>query len=473
MSPSFGTRLDNLAWRLFVAGLCAHILLSAHALLHLGYPYEAPLLGPFPFKIHPGTYLMAIALFVALISRGHPARSALHVARREPLLALHLGVMVGSLAWLLWRHGTSGAAFMVDTHWMPAIAAMTLMHFNDERRAYLLRLLAALIAINAAIALLEYVLQARLIPLYLAGQASGFAEETHFRASALLGHPLTNAKLAAMLLPIALFLPMRAIWRWGHVALILLSLLAFGGRASLAVALLVYGSWGGFRLLQDLVRGRFSYLQLTGGVVIAMLAIAGLVGVVIVTGLGERIFASLYLDNSASVRLRVLSAYDHLTAEELWFGISARDIDVVALRLGLDPRYEAIENGWIYLSMQLGLIGFAVWMVGFGSLMLWLIRRGPGLALAGVFIFLTSASTSNALASKSISQGLAVTYVVGAAAQLRLNRRRAAQAAQALALAGRRRPIPAAGGVPEARRASAGGSMPSGPRGPLPAGSIG
>lgn len=351
---------------------------------------------------------------------------------------------------------------MIDTHWLPAIAAMTLVHFNDERRAFLLRLMAVLIAVNAALALLEYAMQARLIPLYMAGQASGFAEEEHFRSSALLGHPLTNAMQSALLMPIAMFLGMRALWRWSHLILILLSMLAFGGRASLALALIVYGIYGFCVLWSNLIRGRYSYLQLTGGAAIAILSIAGLVGVVIATGLGERIFASLYLDNSANVRLRVLSAYDYVTAEELWFGISAREIDIVALRLGLDPRYEAIENGWIYLSMQLGLIAFAAWFVGFACLVVWLWRRGPALVLAGVFTFLLSASSNNALASKSIDLGMVVTYVVGAAAALRLRQRESLQAAQALALNGRKRPIPALVGGSDARPASAGGSMPLG-----------
>jgi hypothetical protein len=462
MINGFAVRMDTLAWRLYVAGFCVHFFLSAHALLHLGYPYEAPLLGPFPFKIHPGTYLMVAALLAALISRGHPVRSGFELARREPLLVLHLGAMVSSLLWLLWRHGTSGAAFMIDTHWMPAIAAMTLLHFDDERRAYLLRLLGAFIVVNALVSLLEYALQARLIPLYLAGQPSGFAESDHFRSSALLGHPLTNSKVAALLLPLALFLPMGALRRWAYVLLVFLSLLAFGGRAALAVALLVYGCWGGIWLLTSLVKGRFSYLQLTGGAVVAMVAIGVLSGVVIVTGLGERIFASLYLDSSASVRLRVLSAYEHLSVDELWFGISAREIDGVALRLGLDPKYEAIENGWIYLSMQLGLLAFGAWTLGFCSLMLWLMRKGPGLACAGVIVFVLTASTSNSFASKSIAQGLLVVYVVGAAAQRRLDRQRAMQMAQALATSGRRRPMPGWGAGTGARRSPAGGSMPLG-----------
>lgn len=429
--------LDRAAWALLLAGLCLHLLLSSHALIALGYPYEAPLLGPFPFKIHPGTYLVALALLCALASRGNPLGAAWRAARAHPLPTLHLLVMVGCLVWLVWRHGTSGAAYFVDTHWMPALVALTLMHLDDRRRAVLLKLLAIAIAGNALVALAEYATAQRLVPLAMSGQFSGFSFGDHFRSSAFLGHPLVNAKVTGMLLPCVLLLPLRAAWRWLHVLLLLLAMLAFGGRAGLAIAAVIYGTWGLLFLLNEAVRGRWSYLQLTGGSVLLLLVAAAVVGVVLATGIGDRIFSTFYLDNSASVRLRVWEIYGLVSAQDLWLGMSAREIDKVALKLGLDPQFEAIENGWIVLSLQLGLVVFALWLLGFGCLLLWLFRQSSGLVAAGVVVYLLNASTTNALAAKTISQGLMVTFVVSAAAQRREAARHAALLAQARAVAGR------------------------------------
>lgn len=427
---SLSSRMQSAGWWSLVCGLSLHFLLSPHALLSLGYPYEAPLLGPFPFKIHPGTYLVALAAICFLVSRGHPLKAAGRVAASEPLLAVHFGAVVLALAWLLWRHGTSGAAFMIDTHWLPALVALSLLHVDDRHRVLLLKGLLALALANAAIALAEAAGQARLVPLYLQGQSSGFAQEDHFRASALLGHPLTNAKMAATLLPIALLVWSRGVARWAAVALIGLSLLAFGGRASLGIAVLGYGAYAGLQVLRGVLTGRYSYLQLVGGSLAAIVALALLVGVVVATGLGERIFANLYLDNSASVRLRVWQAYELVSLEQLLFGISAREIDSVALRLGLDLDYEAIENGWIYLSLQLGLLAFGVWFVGFMCLVAWVMRQAAPLAAVGVAIYLLVASTTNSLASKTITQGLLVTYAVASGAAAR---RQAARASVATA----------------------------------------
>jgi hypothetical protein len=423
--------LHTLAWRLLVTGLCLQLLLSSHRLIGFGWPYEAPLYGPFPFKVHPGTYLIALSLVCVLCSRGNPLGSALRAARAHPLLAAYAGAMVAGLLWLLARHGTSGAAFMVDTHWSPALVAFALMHFEDERRASLLRLLGVFIAINALVALGEYATAQRLTPLYMEGQAEGFAAEQHFRSSALLGHPLVNSQLTATLLPVALLLTLRAHWRWLHVGLLLLALLAFGGRTGLALVIVVYGIWAALKLADDAVHGRFSYLQLTGGSLLLTAAAAVLLGFVWVSGIGQRIFATLHLDNSAQVRLLAWNAFQHLDAVQLWLGTSSQEINAIALKMGLDPVYEAIENGWIVLAMQFGLVFFAVWLAGFSSLMWWMCRQAPPLVLAGIVVYMVNASTTNAFASKNITQGVLLVYVVAAAAHVRVRERSVQRAAKA------------------------------------------
>lgn len=417
--------LDTLAWRLLAAGLFVQVVFSTHLLLHLGYPYEGPLAGAFPFKIHPGTYLVVGSLACSLAARGHPLRAFGVAAAREPALATAFVIMVACLLWVLVRHGTSGAAFIVDTHWLPPLAALAVLHVDDRRRALLLKLLAVLIAANALLALGEYAAKQRLTPIFLQGPNGGFSQEDHFRSSALLGHPLENAMITMTLLPIGLLMPWRPLLRWGHLGLLLLSMLAFGGRASLFTALLMYGGWGAWWLARQALGGRFSYLQLTGGSVLLLLALAGLAGVVVVTGLGERIFESLYLDNSASIRLLVWSAYEHVDAADLLLGISAREIDLVGIKLGLDPDFEAIENGWIYLSLLLGLPVFALWCAGFVCLYGRLFREAPALLRVALAAYLLSASTTNLYGAKSISQGLITAYVFAAAGMVRQQRRAA------------------------------------------------
>ena len=448
--------LDALAWRLLVAGLCMHLCVSRHLLLLLGFPYESPLAGPFPFKVHPGTYLTVLSLLCSLASRGNPLRTMGVAARREPALTLGLAVMVACLAWVVLRHGTSGAAFIIDTHWLPALAAFAQLHMDDRRRAFLLKLIAVVMAVNAALALGEHALQQRLIPLYLQGPNGGYFVDTHFRSSALLGHPLENATLTAALLPIGLLMPWPPLWRWLHLLLLLLSMLAFGGRAGLAAALALYGAWGLWRMAESLLRGRFSYLQLTGGSVVLVVVLAALAGVVALTGLGDRIFATLYLDNSAGVRLRVWQAYEYVGAEGLWLGLSAREIDALALQLGLDPDFEAIENGWIYLSLLLGLPVFGLWLAGFAVMSARLLREAPPVVRVALLTFLVSASTSNFLGAKSVGVGLMATYALAAGAMVR----RTAAAAPT--------PRAQAGAPGDRRSVRDGGSGPGAPAAPRP-----
>jgi O-antigen ligase len=155
-----------------------------------------------------------------------------------------------------------------------------------------------------------------------------------------------------------------------------------------------------------------TYLQLTGGSLAGMLGITALVGTVAATGLGDRIFNNLSLDSSASVRLRVWDAFDYLSTTDVWMGVSPLEIDHISLRMGLDPTYEAIENFWIYLFMQFGLIGFIPFLVGLACLlrMLWKSTNTP-LKLS-IVLYLLVGSTANTLASKTVSLMLLTTAIL-------------------------------------------------------------
>ena len=109
---------DTLPWLLFISGLTLSFLLSAQALLELGIPYDAPY-GPMVAKLHPGSYLLILAWLAALLRHGNPLVVAARLARRQPVLAAYMACMVLVFVWVVLRHGTSGAAYIVQTLWVP------------------------------------------------------------------------------------------------------------------------------------------------------------------------------------------------------------------------------------------------------------------------------------------------------------------------------------------------------------------
>ena len=402
----------QIAWALLVAAVLAYMLLSASALYLLGIPYDVPF-GPFPAKIHPGSYLLVAAWCLGLASHGNPLAVAAQQARQFPLLMVYLLCMVAVFAWALGRHGPAGLAFMIETLWMPAIAALAAALHTHERQRRLLHLLLLLLAANAVVAMAEFGLGRWLVPVGL-GEALQLQND-FFRANALLGHPLLNALVTVSLLPAVSLLRWRLRWRLALGVLLALALLSFGGRSAIAAAA-IYALLALGPLLRGVLAGHHGYRQVSGGLLTLMAGCAALVGVVAATGLGERFFKNLKWDNSAAVRLRIYDMLDHVHDADLWVGVSVAQIEHIALRVGLDLRYEAVENFWLYLLLLLGVVGFVPFVLGFGALLAHLWRSaGPAMRM-GLVAYVVIASGANTLASKSVSL-LLLTLAVQCAAQ--------------------------------------------------------
>ena len=398
---------------LMVTAVVAYMLLSAQTLLRLGIPYDAPF-GPPVAKIHPGTYCLLLAWFMALISHGNPLRILAAQMTRHRRLAASFFCMVVVFVWVLYRHGASGAAFIIEALWTPAIAVFTLYLLDARRHRQIVQIVLLLLAGNAVLAIGEVLLQTRLIP--LSALTDGVVAEPYFRASAFLGHPLHNAMITVSLLPAVFLLPWSLPSRLIVALLLALSVLTFGGRASLVFGMAFYGSYAVSRVLLDILRGRFSYLQLTGGTLAVLLGAGSLVALVATTGLGARIFDNLQMDSSATVRLRVWDAFNYLSSNDLWFGIAPAEIDHISLRIGLDPLYEAIENFWIYLFMQFGIIGFVPFLIGLACLVAVMWKAATPPMRVAIAVYFVVASSANTLASKTISLLLLTLVIVAGAA---------------------------------------------------------
>ena len=405
----------HLAWGLLLAAVTMYIVLSPPALSALGIPYDSPH-GSILVKIHPGTYLLLLSWALGLSSGGHPMTALLRQARQHRLVFVYLVCMVGVFVWAVGRHGPSGLAFIIDTLCMPGVALLAMMLHSRQRQQQALVLVVSLLLLNALIAIGEFGLRARLLPLY-AGRED-FVEEDFFRSSALFGHPLSNSLKTLALLPAVLLLP----WRWTArltAALLMgLGLLTFGSRAAMA-GLVIYLLAAGLPLLWRLVRGAYNYVQIMAGLLGAVLGVAALAGVVVATGLGDRVFKNLTWDNSADVRRKSWDVLDYVHGFEFWLGVPVLQIDAIAQRIGIDPRYEAIENFWLYLLLLLGGLGFALFVGGLMCLLVYLWRVAAAPLRLALVVYLLVASTANTLAAKSVS--LILMSVVIQASARRLN----------------------------------------------------
>lgn len=383
---------------LVMMALGAYLTVPQSLLTLFGIPYTAPT-GSFIYKLHPGTYLLSVALVLALFRSGNPLTALAARLKETPLLAFYLIGIVVPMVYSLLRYGFSGSAFFIDTLLMPAAIALLMTRFSREdlRSCYLWIL--SLVLLNAAISLVEALFEHHLIPFTLSGGIPVVVDK--FRSAALYGHPLDGSIITGTMLLASIDQPLGPLKRLALYGFLILALLAFGGRTSLILSVSVLLTHDLITISRKLLRGAYDYLRIVAGLIVSMLALPAFVGLVWVSSLGERIFTSLYYDDSASVRVRIFGVLRYLDAYDLLFGIPPTVISNIAIRIGLDPNYNAIENFWLFMLLQFGVIVLAVFVIGFfcGMRLLWR-RVGIG-GRCALVVFLLTASTTNSLVSKT------------------------------------------------------------------------
>lgn len=412
-------------WRKEFAGsatllaVIAMLTLSDSFLFWIGVNYTAPG-GSFVVKLHPGTYLQILAFLTATVPL-NPVTYLAAITRAHPSLTLHGIVMVVTMAYCTWRFGVSGAAFINDSLLMPVIMAMTLyaLPLTWRRRIFIVAI--ALVTLDSAIGIVEFMTKSRVIPYFINGKLH---EEPQFRATALMGHPLKNASIVAMFLCV---LPVLRDHRF--VAVIAgmvmgLSLLAFGSRTAFLVCGGVGAVWAAVWYLRALIRREFSYVKLMGVSFLVVLVpiVAG--GVLAVLGQDSRIFENLFWDTSAQARTLAFKVFDRVSLPELLFGLGPEGIIRAIEYLKTFTTLTDIENFWILLLLNFGLICWLLFVFSFGSLLLHMLRGSPVPVKIAVVVFLIMASSNNSLAVKDNSLSLLMILVIGASAYATLAERR-------------------------------------------------
>ncbi|RYU46109.1 hypothetical protein ERW49_10595 [Aliivibrio finisterrensis] len=289
----------------------------------------------------------------------------------------------------LFRYGTSGMAYIIDTFLTPLLFLLLLSRLNENECQRLLSLVAGLLFFNSIIAIIEFITASRVVNVDI----SSFS---YFRSTALLTHPLNNALITAGL-TILIFNRTR-IPSIIYLSIILLAMFAFGGRAALGILLL-------FSFIASLP---YVFRFFTHGIEISKQRFATMlclsyfaiiaVGIVLIkSGITERIISKLHVDESASARFDVFYLLDQLSLTEWLFGASANLQSAIDLYLGIS----VIENfiiGWIF---SFGLIFtiplLLVLVILFGSLLL----RAGGISYIAVPAFFLVSITNNSLTTKT------------------------------------------------------------------------
>jgi polysaccharide biosynthesis protein VpsF len=233
-----------------------------------------------------------------------------------------------------------------------------------------------------------------------------------FRANAFYPHPLTASLITSMAFFLLYAMQMRFVVLAASFPLLLIGLLAFGGRTALGVTIAMSGLAAFYILMKGIIRRNLK-LDFILYLLCAMIILPIVVGIIVTqTTIAERIVDTLYYDDSAQVRVTQWTVLNFLTLKNWLFGVPLLDLEALKYQIGLDA-VEDIENFWLLLFLNLGAIGFIAFLFVFGAFLTHIARRGHGMFAWMLMISaLIIDSGSNSLGTKSNDLFIEVAFLM-------------------------------------------------------------
>jgi hypothetical protein len=122
---------------------------------------------------------------------------------------------------------------------------------------------------------------------------------------------------------------------------------------------------------------------------------------------------NLYYDDSAAVRTTQWEVLGYLDLRNWLFGISHVDLDILKYQIGLGGKDTDIENCWLLMFLNLGGVGFSVFLVVLGAFAVHLCRQtGSMFGWLMIVSSLIIDSTSNSLGVRTNDLLIQVAFAV-------------------------------------------------------------
>jgi hypothetical protein len=156
-------------------------------------------------------------------------------------------------------------------------------------------------------------------------------------------------------------------------------------------------------------------ITLSAVAVVVPLCFIGFLAVLLNSGMGERLMAAAHWDESANSRMLALHVFDHMSMEDILFGISGQRIMDITASLNSSVKLGGIENPWLLMFMFLGAILFPLWLIATAAFLYRLLRRQPLALQLAVMAYVVIASTFNSFGTKDSTYLIMVCAVLCAA----------------------------------------------------------
>lgn len=361
-------------------------------------------------NIHFSNYFIFLSFLILLFDQGKPLRQLANVYREhKAFVNLFLFTVLLFFYWIL--RGPQGVSLLIDTHLPLPLTAIVLSYAPRSYCKNALRFLALFAIMNSLMGITESLGRFRF---FTFNPDWPVLKEDYFRASAWLGHPLNNAVFTAVTFSVLLTLKFNPILKSAATALLLISLVAFGGRTALSLSILTLTLFSlssarqAFRNMTLLKLFAFAAIGLLGPILVF-----GVLYLALTSGMGERLMAlRSFTDASAEARFVAFRAFDYLTRTDLLFGISSAEVDTITRRISVNFFMSDIENPWVLMLMQLGVVFFAVWLLLTTAFVRELMRGQTFILRLGILTYFVLASAFNSFGRKDFIYMLMVASVV-------------------------------------------------------------
>ena len=370
-----------------VFAVVLQLIFSSNVLRLLGYNYN----------LHPSTFWIVICTIFYVGMKGVSLSQRF---REAPGLMLFLYGMPALTLYTVYFVDYSGSTVFIETFWSAGLLALLMEQATDRQKRLLGVILMTLVIGNILIGLYESLSHVNLFPLALDPDApdpmNGEVIDD-FRAHAFFSHPLTASLVTAMAFFLLYSSRLRFIPSATIFGLLMIGLLAFGGRTALGVTVLVSAATAAYVFLSGLITRKLS-LKFMMYIITATVVLPVVFYVIISqTTIADRIVDNFYYDGSAAVRVTQWEIFNHLSLKHWLFGISKEELGVLKYQIGLGDKDTDIENFWILMFLDLGSIAFTVFVVLFVGFIVHLARYAGtlnGWLLAGSAFVIDSSSNS-------------------------------------------------------------------------------
>lgn len=346
-------------------------------------------------KIHPATLLAALLLVLVAMTEPNPLVPIARAFMEQPRLVVFLATVVLLMAHAMFVVGLPFTVF-IDTFIGPVLVLLLLGEVDEDRRRRLAWLVHGLFVLNSLLGLAEVGLGFRLTPLHVEGETL----EEEWRASALIGHPLSNAMLTGSYLVLLLSGGARDLPQVLKPVVFLIaaaSMIPFGGRAASALVVL-FIAWHVLRRVGEVLSGKpFDPAMVLAGIVGLPVLLAGVL-VVADGGFFDR-FLMRFVDDqgSAGTRIEMFQLFQHLSWAEIVLGPNADYVHSMMRHYGLDY---GIESFWVAMVLSHGLLASVVFFLGLFLFCVEVVKARPA-SLATMIYFFAVASASLSLSAKT------------------------------------------------------------------------